>query len=65
MMTGLYEWDGPPSMSPPPPKCPECRSKMEMTQVYESLGDFYMDGLYHWEWRCKCGHEEKVEVEKP
>jgi transposase-like protein len=39
--------------------CPECESEMEMTQVYESLGDFYSDGPYHWEWKCpKCGHAE-------
>jgi predicted nucleic-acid-binding Zn-ribbon protein len=42
-----------------PKPCPECESEMEMTQVYESLGDFYSDGPYHWEWKCpKCGHEE-------
>ena len=52
---------GPGCSTPMKPQkdCPECGNQMEMTQVYESLGDFYSDGSYHWEWKCPyCGHEE-------
>jgi len=38
--------------------CPKCGDKLEKTQVYDSLADFYDDGPYHWEWVCKCGYKE-------
>jgi len=60
MMTGLHEWDSIPSTIIVDKVCPECRSKMEITQVFEWYGDFIDDGPYHWEWRCKCGHAEPV-----
>lgn len=55
MMTGLHEWDGPPSMSVEK-ACPECGARMEdATLGFDSRNDFVFG------WRCtnhKCGHEE-------
>lgn len=43
-------------------KCPKCGNEMEKTQVFNSYKDFIDDdGPYHWEWRCKCGHEGRQE----
>jgi len=45
MMSGLYERDGPPSMSPTPKKCPKCGSELPLEEGWDSM-------IYH----CKPCH---------
>ena len=38
--------------------CPVCKQEMEKVQVYDSMEAYYSDGPHHFEYHCKCGHQE-------